>query len=207
MDGGLALVAAAVLMPAVARAQYQAPPPGPGFNYIFDGTPTGSDASFDKWVFASGTAAQSASQGQATLDTAAGAFLVNGSPFGSYWYPVRPLGDVVIRLQYTVQDTPTSTRNGGVMVRTPDPRYTGATTNDVLAQKPTGYSYELCPGATGVLRADDARGLGDVHLAGRRRAVPARAVGVLGCVLRAQRQSQCDQPGGNRRAGDQQQRE
>src|SRR4051795_6207348 len=146
--GGIVLFAAAVLMPAVARAQYQAPPPDPGFNYIFDGSPTGSDASFDKWVFASGTAAQSASQGQATLDPAAGAFLVNGSPFGSYWYPVRPLGDVVIRLQYTVQDTPTSTRNGGVMIRTPDPRYTGATTNDVLAQKPAGYSYELCPGAT-----------------------------------------------------------
>jgi hypothetical protein len=146
--GGLALIAVVVLMPAVARAQYQAPPPDPGFSYIFDGSPTGSDASFDKWVFASGTAAQSALQAQATLDTVNGSFLVNGSPFGSYWYPVRPLGDVVIRLQYTVQDTPTSTRNGGVMIRTPDPRYTGENTSAVLAQKPTGYSYELCPGAT-----------------------------------------------------------
>jgi hypothetical protein len=142
-----ATLAAVALMPAVARAQYVAPPPDPGFNYIFNGTPTGSDASFDKWVFASGTAADSASQGRATLDPVEGSFLVGASPFGSYWYPVRPLGDVVIKLQYTVQNTPTSTRNGGIMIRTPEVRYTGANTNAVLAQKPTGYSYELCPGA------------------------------------------------------------
>ena len=53
----------------------------------------------------------------------------------------------MVRLQYTVQDIPTSTRNGGVIVRAPEVRYTGATTSDVLAQKPTGYSYGLCPGA------------------------------------------------------------
>jgi len=148
--GCVALFAAAVLMPAVARAQYQAPPPDPGFNYIFDGSATGSDASFDKWRFASGTAAQSASQGQATLDAVNGSFLVGASPFGSYWYPVRPLGDVVIRLQYTVQDTPTSTRNGGIMIRTPEVRYDGASTSAVLAQKPAGYSYQLCPGALAI---------------------------------------------------------
>ena len=139
--------AAIALAPAPASAQYVAPPPDPGFTYIFDGSPTGSDASFDKWVFASGTAAQSATQGRATLDPVEGSFLVGASPFGAYWYPVRPLGDAVIKLQYTVQDTPASTRNGGIMIRSPEIRYTGATTNDVLAQKPTGYSYELCPGA------------------------------------------------------------
>ncbi len=148
--GGVALFAAVVLMPAVARAQYQAPPPDPGFNYIFDGSATGSDASFDKWRFASGTAAESASQGRATLDPVEGSFLVGASPFGSYWYPVRPLGDVVVRLQYTVQNTPTSTRNGGVMIRTPEVRYDGANTNAVLAQKPAGYSYQLCPGALAI---------------------------------------------------------
>lgn len=147
---GFALIAVLVTMPAVARAQYQAPPPDPGFNYIFDGSATGSDASFDKWRFASGTAAQSASQGQATLDAVNGSFLVGASPFGSYWYPVRPLGDVVIRLQYTVQNTPTSTRNGGVMIRTPEVRYDGASTNAVLAQKPAGYSFQLCPGALAI---------------------------------------------------------
>ncbi len=31
-----------------------APPPDPGFRYIFDGSATGSDASFDKWAFAAG---------------------------------------------------------------------------------------------------------------------------------------------------------
>ncbi len=53
---GCLTVALAVLMPAVARAQFVPPPPDPGFNYIFDGSATGSDASFDKWVFASGRA-------------------------------------------------------------------------------------------------------------------------------------------------------
>jgi hypothetical protein len=144
---GCAAAALIALVPAQAGAQYVAPPPDPGFQYIFDGTPTGSDASFDKWVFASGTASQSASQGRATLDPVEGSFLVGASPFGSYWYPVRPLGDVVIKLQYTVQNTPTSTRNGGIMIRTPEVRYTGADNNAVLAQKPTGYSYDLCPGA------------------------------------------------------------
>src|SRR5688572_23648135 len=140
-------MAAIALAPASAGAQYVAPPPDPGFEYIFDGSPTGSDASFDKWVFASSTAAASATQGQATLDPVEGSFLMGASPFGAYWYPVRPLGDAVIRLQYTVQDTPISTRNGGVMIRSPEVRYTGATTADVLAQKPTGYNFDVCPGA------------------------------------------------------------
>ena len=138
------------LAPAAAGAQYVAPPPDPGFEYIFDGTPTGSDASFDRWVFASSTAAASATQGQATLDPVEGSFLVGASPFGAYWYPVRPLGDAVIKLQYTVEDIPISTRNGGIMIRTPEVRYTGATTAEVLAQKPLGYNFDLCPGALAV---------------------------------------------------------
>ena len=99
LTGCIAMVAIA-LAPA-SEAQYVAPPPDPGFEYIFDGSPTGSDASFDKWVFASSTAAASATQGQATLDPVEGSFLMGASPFGAYWYPVRPLGDAVIRLQYT----------------------------------------------------------------------------------------------------------
>jgi hypothetical protein len=43
-------------------------------------------------------------------------------------------------------ELPGATPNGGVMVRFPDPRYVG-TTAEVLAQKPTGYNYDLCPGA------------------------------------------------------------
>jgi hypothetical protein len=144
---GCMAAVAAVVAPASAGAQYQAPPPDPGFEYIFDGTATGSDASFDKWQFASSTIAASATQGRATLDPVEGAIKVGASPFGAYWYPVRPFGDAVIKLQYTVEDAPTSTRNGGVMIRSPEIRYDGATTADVLAQKPAGFNYDLCPGA------------------------------------------------------------
>ena len=63
---------------------------------------------------------------------------------------MRPLGDAVIKLQYTVQNTPESTRNGGVMIRTPEVRYTGATTADVLAQKPAGFNFDVCPGALAI---------------------------------------------------------
>jgi len=59
---------------------------------------------------------------------------------------VRALGDVVVKLEYMWPDLPGATPNGGVMVRFPDPRYVG-TTAEVLAQKPTGYNYDLCPSA------------------------------------------------------------
>ena len=120
-----------------AHAQYTAPPPEPGFEYIFDGTATGSDASFDKWLSANGATA-------VTLDPALGAMNPNTSGFGMKWYPVRALGDVVVKLQYMWPAG--ATPNGGVMVRFPEPRYVG-TTAEVLAQKPTGYNYDLCPGA------------------------------------------------------------
>ena len=145
---GLVAAGCIALCAAPAGAQYVAPPPDPGFQYIFDGTTTGSAASFDKWTFSSTTAAASATQGRATVDPAQGAIQVGASPFGGYWYPVRAFGDAVLRLQYTVQNTPTSTRNGGIVVRAPDVRYTGANTAAVLAQKPTGYNYDACPGAT-----------------------------------------------------------
>ena len=67
----------ALAAPSVAQAQYTAPPPDAGFHYIFDGTATGSDASFDKWKFASGTEAQSQTQGRATLDKPAIKVLLN----------------------------------------------------------------------------------------------------------------------------------
>ena len=140
---GLVALAAA---PA-AHAQYTAPPPDPGFRYIFDGTATGSDASFDKWKFASGTLAQSQTRGQGTVDPATGVLNVGASPFGAYWYPVKAFGDAVFRIHYTIQNTPESTPNGGVMIRTPEVRYDGADTTAVLAQKPTGFNYDSCPGA------------------------------------------------------------
>ena len=201
----LAAVAAAVA-PGVAGAQYTAPPPDPGFTYIFDGSATGSDASFDKWAFAAGTFSQSrpiseGGQGAATLNTVEGAIQVNASPFGGYWYPVKPFGDAVLRLQYTVQNTPESTRNGGVMVRSPEIRYscpdaTGqpsqcATTNDVLALKPAGYNYDVCGAALPLCGRDDARGLDVLQLGRRPWPVPAvlgqrqPAAHLHGPVLRA----------------------
>jgi hypothetical protein len=132
-------LAAVALVPASADAQYTAPPPEPGFEYIFDGTATGSDASFDRWLSANGATA-------VTLDPELGAMNPNTSGFGMKWYPVKALGDVVVRLQYMWPADPVATPNGGVMVRFPDPRYVG-TTEEVLAQKPTGYNYDLCPSA------------------------------------------------------------
>jgi Domain of Unknown Function (DUF1080) len=161
---GCLALAMAALTPAAAKAQYVAPPPAPGFHYIFDGTATGSDASFDKWKFATGTFSQSApaaqgGQGQASLDTTEGSFKVGASPFGSYWYPVKPFGDVVYKIQFTVENSPTSTRNGGIMIRTPEVRYScpdanGAPANcstannnaATLALKPQGFNYGVCPG-------------------------------------------------------------
>ena len=162
-------------VPAAAGAQYTAPPPDPGFTYIFDGSATGSDASFDKWAFAAGTAAQSrpaseGGQGQATLDPVEGSFLVGASPFGAYWYPVKAFGDAVFRIQYTVQNTPTSTRNGGVMIRTPEVRYTGANTAAVLAQKPTGLQLRPLRGRAADLRPRHAGRVDDLQLGGRERA-------------------------------------
>jgi hypothetical protein len=135
--GALLATLFALALAAPAAAQYEAPPPEPGFEYIFDGTATGSDASFDKWLSANGATA-------VTLDPELGAMNPNASGFGMKWYPVRALGDVVVKLEYMWPAG--ATPNGGVMVRFPEPRYVG-TTPEVLAQKPTGYNYDLCPGA------------------------------------------------------------
>jgi hypothetical protein len=139
VPAAVAALLALALAPAGAGAQYTAPPPEPGYEYIFDGTATGSDASFDKWLSANGATA-------VTLDPALGAMNPNTSGFGMKWYPVRALGDVVVRLEYMWPTTPGATPNGGVMVRFPEVRYSGSTA-EVLAQKPTGYNYDLCPGA------------------------------------------------------------
>jgi 3-keto-disaccharide hydrolase len=133
-----ALVALA-LVPASANAQYTPPPPERGFHYIFDGSASGSDASFDKWVAANGATAM-------TLEPSIGAMNPNTSGFGMRWYPVRPIGDAVVKLEFMWPDIAGATPNGGIMVRFPDPRYSG-TTAEVLAEKPTGYNYDLCPSA------------------------------------------------------------
>ena len=165
---------ALVTLASPAAAQYTAPPPDPGFQYIFDGTATGSNASFDKWTYAGSTAANSATAGRATLDAAAGAIRVSTSPFGSYWYTPKQFGDVVFRIRYQIEDTPTATPNGGVMVRAPEFRYTGADTNAVLAQKPTGFNFEACGGALPICNKTTPGASTVVQLGRRARPVPAR---------------------------------
>jgi hypothetical protein len=140
--GALATVAALLAAPTAAQAQYEAPPPDPGFEYIFDGT----EESFAKWEFASSTEAASIAENRWTLNPEEGAMDPNDSPFGALWYPIKPFGNATLKLKYMVEDSPTATRNGGVMIRSPEVRYTGST-SEVLAAKPTGYSFEVCPGA------------------------------------------------------------
>src|SRR4051812_23607212 len=144
---GCIALAALAAVPASAKAQYTAPPPAPGFHYIFDGTATGSAASFDKWTYAGTTLANSQTAGRATLNAAEGSFLVGASPFGSYWYTPQAFGNTVFRIQYQIENTAAATPNGGIMIRAPYFAYTRATTADVLAQKPTGFNYDVCGGA------------------------------------------------------------
>src|SRR4051812_14707415 len=96
--GCVAAAAMTLGAPAIAQAQYVAPPPDPGFRYIFNGTTTGSDASFDQWKFASGTLAQSGTRAVATVDSATGAIKVGASQFGSYTYLGKAFGDAVFRV-------------------------------------------------------------------------------------------------------------
>ena len=127
MAGCVAVVAASAV-PAVAGAQYQAPPPDPGFAYIFDGSATGrtprSTSGCSRAARSTRRVPSSeAARARPRSNTVEGAIQVNASPFGGYWYPVKPFGDAVLRLQYTVQNTPEATRNGGVMIRSPEIRY------------------------------------------------------------------------------------
>ena len=161
--------------------------PSAGFEYIFDGTATGSDASFDKWLSANGATA-------VTLDPELGAMNPNTSGFGMKWYPVRPLGDVVVKLEYMWPAG--ATPNGGVMVRFPEPRYTR---HDGGGPGPEADGLQLRPlpgrGAV-VLRPAGAGAVDDLRLARRRSAVPA-AVPLRGLLLRPQRHQQRDQHRGH----------
>ena len=138
---------------------------------------TGSDASFDKWAFAAGTAAQSrpaseGGQGQATLDTVEGSFLVGASPFGAYWYPVKAFGDAVLPAPvHGPEHAGVATRNGGVMIRTPEIRYTAAPGHrpPSCAAEADRLQLRPLPGRAADLRPRHARGLDDLH------AGPARA--------------------------------
>jgi hypothetical protein len=111
-------------MPGVAHAEA-------GYTTIFDGSATGSDASFDKWAQVGG--GNIALQADGTMRTSSG--------FGMRWYTVKPYGDVSLKVDYRDARTAPGYSNGGVLVRFPDPR-------TPASQTPTSWSYDW-PGASG----------------------------------------------------------
>ena len=186
--------------PASAGAQYVAPPPDPGFRYIFDGTADGlgrvvRQVGVRRRHRGAVAPASEGGQGQATLDTVEGSFLVGASPFGAYWYPVKPFGDAVLPDSvHGPEHAERRRRNGGVMIRSPEIRYTGANTPATSwPQKPTGYNYDVCGGALLICGRDHARGrrrptTGPALPArSRRRRTPRPAVHLHGRLLRAPR--------------------
>ena len=119
-------VALALAGPAVVQAAE------PGYTTIFDGTASGSDASFDKWAYAGGGSV--ALQADGTLRSSGG--------FGMRWYTVKPFGDVSLKVDYRdARGSAPGNSNGGVLVRFPDPR----TPAD---QTPASWSYDW-KGASG----------------------------------------------------------
>ena len=170
-----------------AHAQYTAPPPEPGFEYIFDGTATGSDASFDKWLSANGATA-------VTLDPALGAMNPNTSGFGMKWYPVRALGNVVVKLQVHVAGRGhAERRRHGPVPGAALCRHHGGGPGP----EADGLQLRPLPGRGAVvLRPAGARAVDHVRLAGRRPAVPA-AVPLRGLLLRPQRHQQRHQHRGH----------
>ena len=114
----------ALALPATARAEA-------GYTTILDGTATGTDASFDKWA--------QAGAGQFTLQSD-GSIRSSGG-LGMRWYTVKPYGDVSFKVDFRDGRTAAGYSNGGVMVRSPDPR-------TPLANRPTSWSYDWL-GASG----------------------------------------------------------
>ncbi|MDA0168877.1 DUF1080 domain-containing protein [Solirubrobacter taibaiensis] len=112
-------------MPAIAVAE-------PGYTTIFDGTPTGSDASFDKWAYAGGGG----------VDLQADGTLRSSGGFGMRWYTVKPFGDMSLKVDYRdARGSAPGYSNGGVLVRFPDPRVPAT-------QTPATWSYDW-KGASG----------------------------------------------------------
>src|SRR5688572_16454671 len=105
VSGAALGVALALAAPGIAHAE-------PGYTTIFDGTATGSDASFDKWAQAGG--GDIALQPDGSMRTSSG--------FGMRWYTAKPYGDVSLKVDYRDARTVAGHSNGGVLVRFPDPR-------------------------------------------------------------------------------------
>ena len=118
------VVAALAATPAIARAET-------GYTTIFDGTATGSNASFDKW-------AQSG-PGGFTLQPDGSIRSFGG--LGMRWYTLKQYGDISLKVDYRDSRTAPGYSNGGVMVRSPDPLAP-------LSAFPTTWSYDW-PGLPG----------------------------------------------------------
>ena len=108
----------ALALPATARAEA-------GYTTILDGTATGTDASFDKWA--------QAGSGNFTLQ-ADGSITPTGG-LGMRWYTVKQYGDISFKVDYKDARTNAGYSNGGVMVRSPDPRIP-------VADRPTSWTYD-----------------------------------------------------------------
>ncbi len=136
---------------------------GPGFRYIFDGTATGSDASFDKWVFARGHGravrpdARAAGPGDAEHD--------DGRRSTSAPRRSAPTGTRSRRSATPCSASSTRSRtrrrprrNGGVMIRSPEIRYTGANTTRDARPEADRLQLRRLPGRDRAVRSDDAGG-------------------------------------------------
>jgi hypothetical protein len=102
-----------------------------GFTTILDGTATGTDGSFDKWIQTGG--------GGYTLQ-ADGSIKPMGG-LGALMYAVKPYTNVILRVDWKDGRTNAGYSNGGIMVHVPDWRVP-------LDQRPTSWTYNWL-GASG----------------------------------------------------------
>src|SRR5690349_7118827 len=122
MKGGgwcaMAVAVALVAVPAAARAE-------DGYTTIFDGSATGSSASFDKW----------AQSGPGGFTQQPDGSIRSFGGLGMRYYTLKQYGDISLKVDYRDSRTTPGYSNGGVMVRSPDPVAP-------LSTFPTTWSYD-----------------------------------------------------------------
>ncbi|WP_053226369.1 3-keto-disaccharide hydrolase [Solirubrobacter soli] len=97
----------------------------PGYTTIYDGTATGSDASFDKWAMVGG----------GSIDRQADGVMRSSGGFGMRWYTVKRFGDMSLKVDFRDARSTPGYSNGGVLVRFPNPMTPAAET-------PASWSYD-----------------------------------------------------------------
>lgn len=103
-----------------------APAAEPGYTTIYDGTATGSDASFDKWAMVGG----------GSIDRQADGAMRTAGGFGMRWYTAKAFGDVSLKVDYRdARGSAAGYSNGGVLVRFPNP-------TTPAAETPATWSYD-----------------------------------------------------------------